>query len=299
MFVIFGASGNVGRATIAALRAAGKPVRAVVRNPTQGERFAQDGCELALADLSDAGSIAQALKGAQAVQMLCPVPRGDAHPDETMLRTIDAVTSALSEKPPARLLALSDYGAQIPSGTGITSLFHVMEQRWRDIAGHTIMLRAAEHMHNWARVMPAALATGRLPSLHHPLTKRFPTVAAADVGRAAAELLLDEAHTTPLRIVSIESRERVDAVDVARALSDASGIHVNAYALERGDWEAALARAGLTAAHARLIIELYDAHNAGNIDIETGVTERRFGATTLAEVFAQIVPPIAVARSAT
>ena len=47
--------------------------------------------------------------------------------------------------------------------------------------------------------------------------------------------------------------------------------------------------------HARLIIELYDAHNAGRIDVEAAVSERRFGKTTLAQALAAIVQQ-AVAR---
>jgi hypothetical protein len=50
-----------------------------------------------------------------------------------------------------------------------------------------------------------------------------------------------------------------------------------------------LQRAGLGENHARLITDLYDAHNAGRIDVETEISERRFGATPLTDVFAQIL----------
>ncbi|MFM0290357.1 NmrA family NAD(P)-binding protein [Paraburkholderia megapolitana] len=290
MYVIFGASGNVGRASIAALRRAGKPVRAVVRHAQQGEPFAQLGCSVAFADLSDSASIAQALEGATAVQMLCPVPQGDPHPERTMRGMIDAATTALRAHPPAVLLALSDYGAQIEQGTGITMLFHYLEAQLKPLAGsrtRLILLRAAEHMHNWNRVMPVALATGQLPSLHHPLDKRFPTVAAQDVGELAAELLLEEnAAAAPLRIVSVEGPRRVDAYGVASVLSDVSGRPVAARELPRDAWTATLLRGGLSDGHAQLIVDLYDAHNAGHIDIEAGVGEQRFGATELAQVFA-------------
>jgi hypothetical protein len=155
-------------------------------------------------------------------------------------------------------------------------------------------LRAAEHMHNWARVVPIALAKGVLPSLHHPLDKLFPTVAAEDVGSLAAELLLDAgtAQASP-RIVSVESERRVSALDVARTLSEVSGRPIVAHQVPRGEWTAVLGQAGLGEHHARLITDLYDAHNAGRIDVEAHVGERRFGATSLAQVLAALLPRVA------
>lgn len=198
--------------------------------------------------------------------------------------------------PPPVLLALSDYGAEVPSGTGITTLFHEMEEQWRDLASRSSMLRSAEHMHNWARVIPAALATGTLPSFHHPVSKHFPTVAASDVGGVAAALLLDSESGSQRRIVSVEGERRIDVCEVAQALSRASGRDIEAIELPRGEWERTLLSAGMSPAYVRLIVELYDAHNAGRIDVEPGLSERRFGETTIDTVFAGLVPSGAAAR---
>ncbi|NPT36947.1 NmrA family NAD(P)-binding protein [Paraburkholderia xenovorans] len=296
MFVIFGAAGNVGTVSAAALRRAGRNVRAVIRDEAQGELLAKIGCEIVLADLLDTATVARAIKGAHAVQLLCPVPHAHTDPARAMRRMIDASVAALRADPPPRLLALSDYGAQHPAGTGITTLFHELETQLRTVDSQLTFLRAAEHMHNWARVLPVALARGVLPSLHHPLSKRFPSVAAQDVGTLAAELLLDDrAQSVSPRIVSIESHERVSALDVARTIGELAGRAVAAREVPRGEWDTMLQGAGLGARHARLITDLYDAHNAGRIDVEADISERRFGATTLAEVLAAIVPRVAAA----
>lgn len=295
MFVIFGASGKVGRVTAAALRNAGHVVRAVVRSERQGEKLAQLGCEIALADLTNPESVARAINGAHAVQILCPLPADDAQPGDTMRRMIEVAAHALSANPPPHVLALSDYGAELDGGTGITMLFHALETQLKPVVKNLTLLRAAEHMQNWARVMPVALATGGLPSLHHPLSKRFPTVATQDVGRLAAELLLSDVRSGAPRIISIEGPQRVSALDVARTLSDVSGREIAARELLRSEWTATLLRAGLNANHAQLITELYDTHNAGRIDVETGVSERRFGTTELSEILASMLPPDATA----
>ncbi|MGF6774243.1 NAD(P)H dehydrogenase (quinone) [Paraburkholderia sp. GAS199] len=293
MFVIFGAAGRVGGVSAATLRRAGHPVRAVVRDAKQAGALADMGCEIAVADLLDAASVSRAIRGAYAVQMLCPLPNGDPDPANAMRAMIEAAAEALRAEPPQHLLALSDYGAEQPSGTGITTLFHALEKQLAEVAAPTTFLRAAEHMHNWARVLPLALTQGVLPSFHHPLDKRFPTVAAHDVGLLAAQLLLDEPplKRTP-RVVSIEAQQRVSVIDVARTLGELAHREIAAQAVPRDQWAVTLRHAGLGEGHAHLITDLYDAHNAGRIDVEDGVSERRFGATTLAEALAPILPRI-------
>jgi NAD(P)H dehydrogenase (quinone) len=299
VFVIFGATGHVGHASAAALRRAGHEVRAVVRDAAQAEALAAIGCEIALADLNDANSVARAIDGAQAVQWLCPVPHAHDDPAAAMRHIIDAGVTALRTAAPPRVLALSDYGAEHADGTGITTLFHYLETRLRTAASSLILLRAAEHMHNWARMLPVALARGVLPSLHDPLDKRFPTVAAQDVGELAAQLLAGDdwpSDATP-RVVSIEGKERVSALDVARTVAELSGRTVVAHRVPRDEWHAMLHSAGLGERHAQLIVDLYDAHNAGRIDVEANVSERRFGVTTLREVLGTLLSRVAGAEA--
>ncbi|MFM0340161.1 NmrA family NAD(P)-binding protein [Paraburkholderia fungorum] len=301
MFVIFGAAGNVGRVTAAALRRAGREVRAVVRNEQQGKLLAEIGCGVAIADLLDPSTVERAIEGATAVQILCPLPREGADPASTMRRMIDVSAAVLRANPPQRVLALSDYGAEHAEGTGITTLFHHLETQLAPLASpltQLTFLRAAEHMHNWARVLPVVLARGVLPSLHQPLNKLFPTVAAQDVGLLAAELLLDDrsVKVSP-RVVSIEGAERISALEVARTFGALTQREIAAREVPRGEWVALLRGAGLGERHARLIVDLYDAHNAGRIEVETQISERRFGTTAAVDVFASLLPHVAAATA--
>ncbi len=98
-------------------------------------------------------------------------------------------------------------------------------------------------------------------------------------------------------MVSVEGPERVSALDVARVLGDVSGREMVARAVPRGEWAAMLGQAGLSGQHVRLICDLYDAHNAGRIDVEPDVGQCRRGKTTLAQAFAAIVPRVTAAMS--
>lgn len=284
MFTIIGATGRIGGVAARELRRQGRAVRAVVRDPGKAAALADSGCEIAVADIADTEALATALKGAEGVLAVVPLnpSRGDAAAETRSL--IDSLAKALDVARPTRTVAISDYGAQHPSGTGITVLFHELEQRLGGLPG-IAFLRSAEHMENWARSLRPAIVTGVLASLHHPLDKRFPTVSAPDVGRIASDLLA--AAEAPPRILHAEGPQRYTALDVAAALAGPLGRPVQAVALPRGQWEQALAAGGLNQGYVRLITDLYDAHNAGRIEVEGG--EVRRGATPLAEVLAALV----------
>jgi NAD(P)H dehydrogenase (quinone) len=281
MHVIFGAAGNAGQATATALRRASHAVRAVVRDAAQGDALAKMGCEIAIADLHDADALSRALDGAHAVQVLIPLPRNDPRPADTMRSTIDITARVLAAHRDVHVVALSDYGAELDEGTGITMLFHRFEAALREVSAKLTLLRSAEHMQNWMRVLPVALSSGVLPSFHDPVDKRFPTISASDVGVVSARLMSDASRVEGTRIVSVEGPARVSANDVARAISHACGRPVEARALPRDQWASTLARGGLSDQHAQLITALFDAHNAGRIDVQEGVGERAFGETTL------------------
>jgi NAD(P)H dehydrogenase (quinone) len=121
MFVILGATGKVGRTTIKRRRSQGAPVRAVVRKSSNTEDLSALGCEIRTADLNEAAAIKIAIRDADAVQVICPVQAQAEDATGAMGKTIDAIASALTEIRPAKVLAISDYGAQVSDGTGITS----------------------------------------------------------------------------------------------------------------------------------------------------------------------------------
>jgi NAD(P)H dehydrogenase (quinone) len=284
MFTIIGATGRVGGAAARELRRRGRAVRAVVRDPGKAGALAEIGCEIAVADIADTEALTVALGGAEGVLAVVPLnpSRGDAAAEVRGL--VDSLARALEAARPPRTVAISDYGAQHVAGTGVTLIFHHLEQRLAELPG-IAFLRSAEHMENWARSLRPAIATGVLASLHHPLDKRFPTVSAPDVGLIAADLLA--AAEPPPRILHAEGPQRYTPMDVAAALAAPLGRPVQAVALPRDQWDQALAAGGLGEGYVRLITELYDAHNAGRIEAEGG--EVRRGTTPLAEVLAALV----------
>ncbi|GES40895.1 NAD(P)-dependent oxidoreductase [Rhizobium dioscoreae] len=289
MHAILGATGNVGRTTITTLRKADVAVRAILRDGSKAQAFSDLGCEIAIADIHDREALATAFKGVSAVQIICPVDIRAVEAYSSMKRVVDCLGEALMAARPRTILAISDYGAQHSSGTGVTLIFHALEARLRQLeARRLILLRSAEHMENWARLAKLAAESGRLPSFYDPLTKPLPTISAHDVGLLAAELLLEK-QDAALRIVHAEGPRRYTPNDVATAIGSLTGRDVVAQLLPESQWQAALIGAGLSEDYARLLVELYAAHNAGRIDAEQDVGEIRRGRSEIAEVLGRIL----------
>jgi NADH dehydrogenase len=67
MYLVVGATGSLGRRVVAALRAQGKPVRALTRDPGRAADLAALGAEVARGDLRDRASLERACHGAEKV----------------------------------------------------------------------------------------------------------------------------------------------------------------------------------------------------------------------------------------
>ncbi|RWX39325.1 NAD(P)H-binding protein [Rhizobium leguminosarum] len=293
MFVIFGATGKVGKATITRLSAEGAPVRAVLRDPAKAAPLAALGCEIAMAEVGDSDAMALAMRDAATVQLICPIDPRAADASLQMLQSIERMAEAIDAARPPRVLAISDYGAHLTIDTGITSLFRAMEERFQQCSTRMVFLRSAEHMENWARYLKIANETGIMPSMHLPLSRPFPTVSAADIGDMAADLLLTgEGYRSSPRIVHGEGPREYTALEIAAALGRLLTRRVVARELPRADWLATLMRAGLSESYAELIVRLSDAHNKGLIGAEAGIGEIRRGRTELSAALETFRPDV-------
>jgi uncharacterized protein YbjT (DUF2867 family) len=289
MFAIIGAGGNVGYATAFALREAGAPVRAILRDAAKAERLQEIGCEITLADIQDAGALADAIKGADSVHAILPLSPQATDPAADLRRSIDSLTLGLAGAGTKRVLAISDYGAHVEEDIGMPSLFREFEARLRQLDAHTIILRSAEHMHNWGRTIPVALASGTLPSFQDPVDMLQPTISAQDLGLISAELLLRSTCGSGPEIVHAEGPRRYGASDVATALGQLSGQSIHAVAVPRSQWEGIFGQS-MPASLATLLIKASDAKNRGGlVDSEPGVGEIRYGTTSLIDALRPLV----------
>ena len=282
MIAVMGVTGKVGGAVARQLLSAGAPVRAIVRDRAKGKIWMEAGGEIAVATLDDAGSLAAAFAGAEGVFAMLP-PQFDPAPGFPAARAmIAALRDALAAARPARLVLLSTIGAEARRPNLLNQL-GLLEMALRDLPCRTTFLRAAWFMDNAA----GDLADARQGVIHshlQPTDRAIPMVAAADVGRCAADLLL--ADDAPA-VVELEAVERVSPDRIAAAYARALSRAVRTTAVPRDQWEAQFRAASMTNPLPRM--QMIDGFNQGWIDFADHGAGARKAPTTIDQVIADIV----------
>jgi uncharacterized protein YbjT (DUF2867 family) len=283
-FVIAGVTGNTGKAAAEALLAKGKSVRVVVRDAAKGEAWRAKGAEAAVADLLDPAALGRALAGAEGAYLLIPPnmadPKVRAHQD----RAADALAEAVKQSGVPHVVLLSSVGAQHAAGTGPIAALHRAEKLLSGIAGTKLTaLRAAYFMENLGGSL-SMLGQGVLPSFL-PKDFAFDMIATADIGRLAAELLL-EGRAAP-GVVELGGPARSMA-DAAAALTAIVGKPIAVHEAPLDAMAATLVGFGVPQELAAMYQEMMGAILRGHVAFEGG-HRRVQGTTPLATVLRGLV----------
>jgi hypothetical protein len=112
MFSVTGTTGKVRGVVARVLLAPGLDARGVVRDPVKGEDWANQGCEVVVAEMNDAVALARAFDAAQAVFILLP-PTFDPTPGFPEARAaIAALSDVLTISIPKRVAYPRSRGSQ-------------------------------------------------------------------------------------------------------------------------------------------------------------------------------------------
>lgn len=263
MYAVTGITGQVGGAVARALLGAGQSVRAVVRSAEKGEPWAKLGCEVALADVDDAQAMVQAFSGVDGVFIMMP-SNFDPSPGFPEARLIvDNIRQALENARPGKVVCLSTIGAQA-SQPNLLNQLQLLEQAVGVLDVPLTFLRPGWFMENAVWDVAPAVESGVIPSFLQPLDKPVPMIATADVGRVAAELLLES--WSGRRIVELESAQRITPRQIAAGFARVLGKLVTVEAVARDTWPALFTAQGMRNPLPR--IQMIDGFNEGWIEFE-------------------------------
>jgi uncharacterized protein YbjT (DUF2867 family) len=261
MYTITGITGKVGGTLARKLLEAGQPVRAVVRDATKGQAWADRGCEVAIAEMEDSKALAQAFAGSEAVFVL-PPSEFDPKPDyPEAQQVIDAVVAALKAARPARVLCLSTIGADASENNLLTQRT-MMEEALSRLSIPVTFLRPGWFIENSLWDVASARDEGVIHSFLTPADKPFAMVATEDIGHTAAELIQQD--WTGRRVVELEGPARVSPNDLAKAFAHALGHPVRVEIVPRDTWETLFLGQGMK--HPLPRIRMLDGFNEGWID---------------------------------
>ena len=277
MYAVMGITGNVGGNVAKTLLKHGKQVRGIVRDQAKAQAWKQKGVELVTADYDD--NLTAAFTGVEGVFVMIPpnlVPE-PGFPDS--VARIAAIKKAVLAAKPPKLVFLSSIGSEKTSGLGLITTTHILEEELGSSGVPSAFLRAGSFMENILHSIPAARATGMYFAFYQPLDFAAPLVATDDIGRIAAETLLQTWKGN--RVTEISGPAYYSSNDVASALSNALGSPIEGFAVPRETWVQTMAQNGIPADRSGAYIEMLDSFNSGWIAFGVAGTEHVKGTVDL------------------
>jgi uncharacterized protein YbjT (DUF2867 family) len=282
MYLVMGITGKVGGATATHLLTQGKKVRALVRDRAKAASWTDQGVELVGGDWNDAASIERALDGVDGAFVMLP-PIWAPSPDFKEAKHVIAnYVQALTQAPVSRVVALSSMGANKTSGMGLITALTLLEQGFRNLTLPIAYLRAGGFFENFLYGLHIAQG-GTLPVFYSPTHRKSTMVATNDIGAEIAMLLSGPAW---LGHRAIEIGSMVSADEVAAQLAQVMKLDVKAVAVPRAGWPGAFEQFGIPKGQSGPAEAMYEAVNAGGMDLGVEGTEHVPGATSARDVFA-------------
>jgi NAD(P)H dehydrogenase (quinone) len=285
MYVVAGASGQVGRATAAALLRSGKTVRALVISEAEQREWLGMRQEAAVVDFYREETLAGPLSGAEAAFIMIP-PNYNARADYSEARQIiSSFITVLQATRPRRVVCLSSIGGHRTERLGLIEQSHILEDSLGSLDLPISIIRPAWFMENAAWQISTADREGKLESFLYPLDRAIPMTATVDIGSAIATLMTD--HSQARRVVEIEGPRRYSPSDLAEEMQVMVGRPVETTIVPRSDWHDRFIAEGSPAPSER--IAMLDGFNSGWIDFEGPPCEKQYGSKSLQSVLADLI----------
>lgn len=289
MYVVAGVTGHTGKVVADTLLAQGEKVRVIVRDAKQGAAWRDKGAEVAIASLDNPTALTIAFTGAKGAYLLVP-PRYDSNDMlAAQVPVIDAYAEAIRKSAIPHVVLLSSLGAELAEGTGPIRTLHRGERTLGAASRNITFLRAAYFMENAGAVL-GATAGGVFPTFLN-LDLAMPMIATTDIGRAAAELLLEPA--TGSRVVELTSVRPWTQHELAATLTKLTGRTVTAQFAPSEAIVPAMTGMGMPLGVAELFREMIGGINSGAIRAHGTNVVRRFGTLTPADVLAPMLGELA------
>jgi uncharacterized protein YbjT (DUF2867 family) len=191
MYVITGATGNIGKIIVNELLSKGKRVRVIGRNYTKLNEFVEKGAEAMAGDVMDSNFVNRAFAEATAVFCMIPpnVRSNDFRSEQRKIATNYAQAVRINSVKFA--LLLSSIGAHLRNGAGVVDGLGELEEEFARLNDVNVLnLRAAIFMENLYGQLGMIRDMGIIGSAVKADIK-LPMVATKDIGAVAAKHLLD------------------------------------------------------------------------------------------------------------
>ena len=240
-------TGNVGSHVVRMLCQAGVRPRLLLRDPGRLDAEVRDQVELAVGDQRDAGYVAEATRGVEAVFWVHPDDWSLPDPDADSERTGEGLAAAMRQNGIARVVFLSSIGAEKRRGAGFVDGLARIEQRLDAARAETgtalLHLRCGYFMTNLLMELDG-LRAGRLTTIR-PLDDPMPWVDPRDIATVATLRLL-AGDWTGRQVQAVHGPADLTWTEAAAALSAGTGVPIEAQQITDDEQRAALRDAGMS-----------------------------------------------------
>jgi uncharacterized protein YbjT (DUF2867 family) len=265
MYVILGATGNIGAMIANTLMARGEKIRVVGRDRGRLSRFSTRGAEAITTSIEDTEALTKAFSGARAAFLM--IPPAKSAPDYRVVQEhySDSIRAAAHRAGLQYAVNLSSFGAQAAAGTGPIAGLHSAENKLNSIEKLNVLhIRAGYFMEGHLQSIGLIQGMGITGGAINPDLK-IPHIAKKDVANYAAERLLQ------LDFSGKQTRELLGERDLT--LNEATAIigrgiakpdlHCRRFAYEQV--KQVLKQSGIAEKTADQLIEMYKGINNGTV----------------------------------
>lgn len=269
LFFIAGITGNVGGATARQVLKDGHNVRALVRDTAKARSWAEQGVELVQGDWNDPASLITALTGVDGAYLMMPPTQTPSRDWREAKAVVASYKQAVEQAKPKKLVLLSSYGSEQPSGIGLITATHLLEEGVGNLDIPTAVLRPGGFFENYVAQIAPTRQSETLYSFYQPVDRKLLMTATADIGAEAARLLTTD--WIGKRIVEIGDEH--SPTEIAAAMAEVFGQPITAQAVPRAQWSGVLQQFELPADSTWAFEEMADAINSGHIHHNVPGTE--------------------------
>lgn len=263
MYVVTGATGNTGSVVVKQLLTHGQKVRAIGRSADRLQPLTHLGAEPFVTDITDAGALARAFAGAQAVYAMIPPDISSSDPLAHAEQVSDALASALEKSKIKYVVVLSSVGADKTEKTGPVVGLNHLEHKLNKISGlNALYLRAGYFMENIFAQIGIIHAMGKAAGPVRADLK-LPLIATRDIGAFAAEALR-KLNFNGRQTRELHGQRDLDYKEIATIIGQAVGNPDLEYVqLPHEQIRPALLQIGMSGKMAGLLLEMTDSLNSG------------------------------------
>jgi uncharacterized protein YbjT (DUF2867 family) len=191
MYIITGATGNIGKILALELLSKGKKVRAIARQKDKLQTLSEKGAEIVTGDLYDPAFAKQAFEGGTAAFCLIPPKLKSSEFRNDQQRVADSMFEAIKSSNIKHLVFLSSVGAHLRQGAGVVDGLGYMEEKLLTLKDvNVVNLRPSYFMEN----LFAQIGTIKQMNIAGSPIKgdlKMPMVATKDIAQVAFKLLND------------------------------------------------------------------------------------------------------------